>query len=90
MTDNAVISALSWRRSASAGAFVPGCRSPFPFPSTKETEAMNEIIDLTKELIRFKTMHTEPDEIQRCMDFIQEYVTRLGLEAKRINHDYVP
>lgn len=61
-----------------------------PFPSTKETEAMNEIIDLTKELIRFKTMHTEPDEIQRCMDFIQEYVTRLGLEAKRINHDYVP
>jgi succinyl-diaminopimelate desuccinylase len=51
---------------------------------------MQEIIDLTKELIRFKTMHTEPDEIQRCMDFVQEYIAGLGLEARRLNNDYVP
>ena len=51
---------------------------------------MNEIIDLTKELIRFKTMHTEPDEIQRCMDFIQGYLGNLGLKARRINNGYVP
>ena len=31
---------------------------------------MIEIIDLTKDLVQFKTMHSKPDEILRCASFI--------------------
>jgi succinyl-diaminopimelate desuccinylase len=37
---------------------------------------MQEIITLTKDLIRFKTMHSRPDEIQRCASFIETYLKK--------------
>jgi hypothetical protein len=30
---------------------------------------MEEIIKLTKDLIRFRSMHSEPEEIKRCAEF---------------------
>jgi succinyl-diaminopimelate desuccinylase len=50
----------------------------------------HDVISLTKELIRFKTMHANPEEIHRCMDFIQEYLTEHEVHFQRLNHDYVP
>ncbi len=34
---------------------------------------MIEIVDLTKDLVQFKTMHSKPDEIHRCAAFIEQY-----------------
>ncbi len=35
---------------------------------------MIEIIDLTKDLVQFKTMHSRPEEIHRCIEFIEQYL----------------
>ena len=35
---------------------------------------MNEIVELTKELIRFKSVHTKTEEIRRCADFIENFL----------------
>lgn len=47
----------------------------------KKHPATQEVVALTKDLVRFKTMHSAPDEIGRCVDFILEY-----LEAHHIRH----
>ena len=47
----------------------------------KHQPAAQEILHLTKDLIRFKTMHSAPDEIRRCADFIMDY-----LQGHKINH----
>ena len=51
---------------------------------------MQEIIDLTKELIRFKTTHDNPGEIKRCVEFVQSYCHREGLQAQRFDYDGIP
>ena len=40
----------------------------------KNQVATEEILRLTKDLIRFKTMHSAPDDIRRCADFILDYL----------------
>ncbi|MFO7802691.1 MAG: M20/M25/M40 family metallo-hydrolase [Desulfovermiculus sp.] len=49
-----------------------------------------DVVSLTKELIRFKTMHAHPEEIHRCMDFIQEYLTEHDIQFQRLQSNYVP
>ena len=51
---------------------------------------MEEIIRLTKELIRFKTMHSQPDEIQRCTAFIEEHLNKCGAKYRRLDHNSIP
>ena len=51
---------------------------------------MKEIVSLTRELIRFKTMHSMPEEIGRCADFIEEYLRTCGARYRRIDHHGVP
>jgi succinyl-diaminopimelate desuccinylase len=51
---------------------------------------MEEIITLTKDLIGFKTMHSQPDEIQRCMAFIEVYLKKCGAGYQRLDHDNIP
>ncbi len=51
---------------------------------------MDEIVKLTEELIQFKSVHSRPDEIQKCMDFIETYLKRSGIDCKRRVHDEVP
>jgi succinyl-diaminopimelate desuccinylase len=51
---------------------------------------MDEIITLTKDLVRFKTMHSRPEEIQRCMAFIEDYLKQCGASYRRLDHDNIP
>ena len=51
---------------------------------------MEEIIELTKQLIRFKSMHSNPGEIHRCVDFIESYFNDLGVTCTRLNYENVP
>ena len=48
---------------------------------SKNQPAAQEVVHLTKDLIRFKSMHSAPDEIRRCADFILDY-----LKVHKINH----
>jgi succinyl-diaminopimelate desuccinylase len=51
---------------------------------------MHSVVDLTKDLIRFRSMHSRPDEIQKCMVFVENYLTRHGVGYRRIEENGVP
>ena len=51
---------------------------------------MEEIISLTEDLVRFKTMHSQPAEIQRCVSFIEDYLKTCGARYQRLDHADVP
>jgi len=51
---------------------------------------MEEIISLTQDLIRFKTVPSQPDEIQRCVSFIEDYLKKCGANYRRIDHHNIP
>jgi succinyl-diaminopimelate desuccinylase len=51
---------------------------------------MEEIIKLTEDLIRFKTMHSQPAEIQRCVSFIEDYLKTCGATYQRLDHADIP
>ncbi len=51
---------------------------------------MQEIIDLTKKLIQFKTIQSRPDEIKRCGVFIEDYFNTSGIGYKRIDYKNTP
>jgi succinyl-diaminopimelate desuccinylase len=51
---------------------------------------MEEIISLTEDLIRFKTMHSQPAEIQRCVSFIEDYLKTCGAGYVRLDHADFP
>jgi len=51
---------------------------------------MPEIIDLTKELVQFKTMHSKPDEIRRCAEFIGNYLDGLGVVYRQLDFGNTP
>jgi len=51
---------------------------------------MREIISLTKDLIRFKTMQSRPDEISACAAYIETFMKRCGIVYGRLDRDGVP
>ena len=51
---------------------------------------MEEIITLTEDLIRFKTVPSQPAEIQRCVSFIEEYLKTCGAGYQRLDHAGIP
>ena len=51
---------------------------------------MEEIIDLTKKLIRFKSMHSKPKEIRSCTEFIENYLKNYEIEYRLIDHQKNP
>jgi succinyl-diaminopimelate desuccinylase len=51
---------------------------------------MHEIVTLTQELIRFKSMHSRPDEIGNCTAFIEAYLTSHGIGYRRIEQNGIP
>ena len=51
---------------------------------------MQAVVDLTQDLIRFKTMHNQPEEIQRCMAFIEDYLNTHQLGYTRIEDGGYP
>jgi len=51
---------------------------------------MQTIIDLTQDLIRFRTMHSEPEEIKKCCAFIEAYLDRHQIAYTHIDHGGYP
>lgn len=51
---------------------------------------MQEIVELTKSLIRFKSMHSRPEQIRACADFIGTYLSGHGIAWRRLDRDGVP
>ena len=51
---------------------------------------MQEVIDLTKDLIRFKSTHSRPDEIVKCAAFIEAYLQKHAVTYKRLDHNGSP
>jgi succinyl-diaminopimelate desuccinylase len=51
---------------------------------------MTEVVDLTQDLIRFKSMHSRPEEIRNCMSFMEDYLARRGVGYRRIEENGVP
>lgn len=51
---------------------------------------MREIVALTKDLIRFKTMHSHPEEILSCARFIGDYLKSFGAEYRLLESNGVP
>ncbi len=51
---------------------------------------MPDVVDLTQDLIRFKSMHSRPDEIRNCMAFMENFLARHGLGYRRIEQNGVP
>jgi len=48
------------------------------------------IVELTSQLIRFKSMHSRPDEIRNCATFIESYLVRHGIGFRRLDQNGVP
>lgn len=51
---------------------------------------MQDLLELTKDLIRFRSMLSRPDEINRCADFIERFLKDIGATCKRMECDGVP
>ncbi|MEE4608761.1 MAG: M20/M25/M40 family metallo-hydrolase [Desulfobacteraceae bacterium] len=51
---------------------------------------INEIVELTQSLIRFKSMNARPDQITECADFICGYLAQHDIRFERLEHDGVP
>ncbi len=51
---------------------------------------MQELLDLTKTLITFRTMHSRPDEIRRCADFIESFLRNIPVTVQRMDQEGVP
>jgi succinyl-diaminopimelate desuccinylase len=51
---------------------------------------MRDILELTKDLVRFKSMLSRPDEIKRCTDFIERFLKDMGASCMRMECDGVP
>lgn len=52
--------------------------------------ACDEIVSLTQDLIRIPSMHSRPEEIMRCADFVVQWCGRQGITARKIVHDRTP
>jgi succinyl-diaminopimelate desuccinylase len=51
---------------------------------------LQEIVDLTKALIRIPSMHSRPQEIQRCADFIAAWLDERDIAYRRLDIDNIP
>lgn len=51
---------------------------------------MRELIELTKTLMTFRTMHSRPEEIRRCADFIESYLRNIPVTVQRMDCQGIP
>jgi len=51
---------------------------------------MEEIIPLTKDLMRFKSIHSRPEEIKACAEFIEHLLTLWDVKYRRMDKDSIP
>ncbi len=51
---------------------------------------MKELVELTKSLIRFPSIHSRPDQIHACADYIEDYLESSGIFFQRFNFNNTP
>jgi succinyl-diaminopimelate desuccinylase len=51
---------------------------------------MQEIISLTRELVQFKSMHSNPEDIWGCATFVENYIKKIGASYQFLSHNNVP
>ncbi|MBW2970648.1 M20/M25/M40 family metallo-hydrolase, partial [Candidatus Woesearchaeota archaeon] len=51
---------------------------------------MGEIVEITKQLIEFKTTSENPEELKKCIDFIEDYFKDMELFVHRFNSKKKP
>lgn len=51
---------------------------------------MSEIVSLLKELIKFQTISSNPEQIEKCADFIENYLKNIDIKYSRIEHNSIP
>lgn len=51
---------------------------------------MKELVELTSDLIRFKTVDTNLNHIAKCIQFIEDYLTSAGLTYRRLEYNKRP
>jgi succinyl-diaminopimelate desuccinylase len=51
---------------------------------------MEEVVALTQDLIRFRTMHSEPEAMNPCAAFIEDYLDRHQITYSRNEHEGYP
>jgi len=51
---------------------------------------MQEIIDLTKDLIRFKSTQANPEEINLCIDYIENFLKNNHIDYRRLDQRQIP
>lgn len=55
-----------------------------------ETAAAREALELTCALIGFRTLASRPEEIERCLAFLEERLARSGVASRRVVHEGLP
>jgi len=51
---------------------------------------MHPVVELTQDLIRFQSMHARPEEITKCVAFMEGYLARHGVGYRRIEQNGTP
>jgi succinyl-diaminopimelate desuccinylase len=51
---------------------------------------MEEIIQLTKALMQYRSMHSKPEQILACAEFISDYLNKIGISHRLINNEGIP
>ena len=55
------------------------------------TDSMiDDILDLLQTLIQFKATQDNPDELSRCADVIEDFLSSAGIHYRRVNHGGIP
>ncbi|MBC2711167.1 MAG: M20/M25/M40 family metallo-hydrolase [Desulfosarcina sp.] len=65
-------------------------RTPIEPHTENSSSTLREIVDLTKDLIRFKSTHTRPEEIQQCARFIEEWFKHRDIPCTFMERNGVP
>jgi succinyl-diaminopimelate desuccinylase len=54
------------------------------------SDRLLQIRNLTRSLIRFQTVHDNPEEIARCADFVESHLNSLGADVRRLERKNTP
>jgi succinyl-diaminopimelate desuccinylase len=65
-------------------------RIPIQHPTEKSSATVREIVDLTKDLICFKSTHTRPEEIIKCARFIETWFKNNDIPCTFTERNGVP
>jgi succinyl-diaminopimelate desuccinylase len=54
------------------------------------SDALREIVNLTRSLIHFQSVHDYPEEIYRCASFVEQHLRGSGVVVRRVEYENMP